>query len=434
MRRPCATPWIVISCLLLGACGEADTPEMRAAGAAPQSRSKASAPQLTRDFRFDLARRALEEGRVRDAIDELDAIGDTTATDAVPRPDFRLLRARALAGSGDAIGSVRAIEAARERFGDQAAVYATAAEIHAAAGRFDSAEGEIRRGLAAVGPTPEISRARGVLMISRQGGTEAGLSHLLEATAADPDLPFCDRPLAQAHLVLGNRALAAGDALTAAFHARAAFERDASDEDVRTLRADAALALGDTASGLELYEDLLERDPGLRSTVALHNQRGAMAALLEKDRPLAVRRYLRALELGLPREDLGFGVEVLAQATQAAVERGIEAHEARDLAAARAAFEEALRCSPDDLRAQNHLAVVRFEQGDYAAAAELWSAVVATARTEGLELPDPVHLNLARALHQDGRPEEVRAVLEAYLAAEPRGAWREATSAMLEKL
>ena len=76
-----------------------------------------------------------------------------------------------------------------------------------------------------------------------------------------------------------------------------------------------------------------------------------------------------------------------------------------------------------------------FEEGDFAAAAELWSAVVATARAEGLELPDPVHLNLARALHQDGRPpEEVRAVLEAYLEAEPQGTWREATAAMLEGL
>jgi Tfp pilus assembly protein PilF len=359
--------------------------------------------------------------------------------------DANLLGARIRAGEGDAIGAVRAIEAARAAYPAQGRVFATAAEIYALAGKLESAEHEIRDGLVAAGPTPDLSRARGVLALCREGGARAGLEHLLEARKEEPALEYCNRPLAQAHVLLGNASLSGQNALEAAAHARAALIAMPGDRDARELLADALAAGGEFKTAIETYEGLLAelRDNGAKvdaararveTTLSWVELRGATAALLAHDRPLAIERYLRARELGVPPSELGFGQNVLAEEASQHVEQGLDAYDKADLSAARDAFSEALRLDPASLEAHNHLAVVLFKQNEFSAAAEHWTRVLQLARELKIPLPEPTHLNLARALYKAGRAGEVRALLTDYLRREPEGAWAEQTRDMLARL
>src|SRR5688572_28330816 len=243
---------VVLLLVVAGACGRDDEPE-RTAQAAGTPAAIASAPprdkrapqspaqlarqgfpdQLPRGRSDDLraATLALEAGDAAAATRALLALGDDL--------DSELLRARLAALEGDGIDAVRRLERARATWPDQSAVYATAAEIHAWAGRRASAEEEIRTGLSLCGPTPELSRARGVLALSREGGARAGLNHLLDAHAVDPDLPFLAPPLCSAHLLLGHAALADSLAVDALGHARAVLLLEPGNVEARTLQADA---------------------------------------------------------------------------------------------------------------------------------------------------------------------------------------------------
>jgi Flp pilus assembly protein TadD len=172
----------------------------------------------------------------------------------------------------------------------------------------------------------------------------------------------------------------------------------------------------------------------VRATLAQTSKQAATAALVEGRRDAAVERTLRARELGMPESELGFGTTLLAEEAQRALEQGVEAFEAGDAARAEERFERALRLDPRSLAARNHLGVVLFRRGAYAAAAGHWRTLLDAARAEGLELPDPVHLNLARALYLDGRPDEVRALLSAELERDPDGPWADAARELLERL
>jgi Flp pilus assembly protein TadD len=113
---------------------------------------------------------------------------------------------------------------------------------------------------------------------------------------------------------------------------------------------------------------------------------------------------------------------------------GVEAYKAGDLAAAKARSREALELEPDGIQAQNLLAVVLFKEEDYAGAVALWRVVLETAQKEDLALPEPVHLNLARAQELSGDATAARATLEGYLAREPSGKWIEETRTALALL
>jgi tetratricopeptide (TPR) repeat protein len=370
---------------------------------------------------------ALEEGDWPEANRSILEIPDAAALDRA------LLRARLRAAEGDAVGAVRALEAARVDWPDQGRVYATAAEIHAAAGRLESATDEVRRGLEAAGPCPELTRARGVLSLARQGGAALGLEHLLAARAADPELPFTDRALVQAHVLLGRRSMAEERPLEALGHAKAARVVAPDDREALELAAEALEVSGDFGGAIEVYEQLLAAGADVGATLALTSQRGSTAALLGGDRGAALERALRARELGLSAEELGFSATLIEQETEAALERGVERYAAGELDAARAAFERALRCTPDSLEALNHLAVTRLRAGDPAGAARHWQRVVDTAEREDIELPEPVHVHLARALRAADRAADARSVLERYLTARPEGRWVAETSAALDE-
>ena len=422
--------------LLLLAC---DPGEPERAVAAPRPSPAAAAgrgapdrselpPQLARSRHEAVRRatRALEGGRLDEANRAILEIPSEAELDR------RLLRARLRAREGDAVGAIQSIETARTEWPDQGRIYATAAEIHAVAGRLESAEEEIRLGLGAAGPTPELTRARGILSLGRETGARVALNHLLDARAQDPQLPFCDLPLAQAHVLLGRRAMASERPLEALGHAHAAQAALEGDRDALDLLAEAREALGDFGGAIETLERLATMGMDVEIRLGVACQRGATAALVRGERRLALERALRARELGLTDEELGFGATLIEQEGRAALDGGVEAYLAERWDEARAAFELAVRCLPDSIEARNHFAVALFRAGDAAGAAEHWAYVVEGAAAEGFELPEPVHLNLAQALELAGRAEEGRGVLEEYLEARPEGRWSEVTRAALE--
>lgn len=386
----------------------------------PVQLARGEGPKLER------ARGALEDGDAPAAAEALLSLGDDL--------EVELLRARLSALEGDGIGCVRRIEAARAAHPDQSEVYATAAEIHAAAGRLASAEQEVREGLARCGPTPALSRARGVLALARPQGARSGLEHLLDARSVDPGLPFLDAPLFEAHLLLGRAALADSLPLDALGHARAALLLAPTDFEARTLLADAQAAAGELDLALETFEGLLADGAAVRDTLALLCQRAATVALVEGRREAALERYLRARELGLPEADLGFGATLLVEASETELERGLSAYEARELSAAAQHFERALYLDPQSLSARNHLAVVHFLERRYADAALQWRELIERARALEVELPEPVELNLAKALALDGRPDEARELLVAWLAGGRAGSDADKARELLSEL
>jgi tetratricopeptide (TPR) repeat protein len=438
MRRH-GIPLVSLPFLLLlpSACGNGGDGEVIHARASRAEDERGSQnllpPQLPRSGhdRVREAALALERGDVAAANRLILALPEEP--EAV-RLERTLLRARLLALEGDGVAAVREIEAARTAWPDQGSVFGAAAELHAMAGRVKSAEDEIRRGLEVAGPTPELTRARGVLALGRPGGARAGLEHLLAARKEDPGLLFCDRPLAQAHLLLGNAALAAASPLEAMAHARAGLLLDPVEPELRALLGDAQAASGDLDAAIATYEELHAGGRAVRPALESLLLKGATAALVERNRPLALQRWVRARELGVSDEDLGFGATALRDEAQREIEQGIAAYAQDDLERAGEAFRRALVFEPSSLAGRNHLAVVLFRRGEFEAAAREWRWLLETSRARSVELPEPVHLNLARALRNAGRVTDAREPLEDYLRREPEGEWAAETLEMLARL
>lgn len=405
-----------------------------AAGTDAKAKSNASgaagktAPQLARpaDPRYRSVAAAIEAGDAARARREWLALP--------PGLHAQLLNARLLALEGDAIGCVREIEAARASHPDQGAVYSTAAEIHAAAGRLASAEDEIREGLVVAGETPELLRARGVLSICREGGALKGLGHLLEAKRRAPDLEFMEQALVESYRLLGAAALSQSQPVEAAAFAREALAVRPGDPEMAQMLGDSLAAQGDFDGALAQYESVLAEGVDVRAALAMLSTRGATAALLESKRELAVARYLRARELGATDEELGFGAHVLSEEFESALRAGFVAYEAGEFGAAARRFEAALVVDPRSIEARNHLGVACFKLGEFERAAQAWRAVLAAAEREALELPEPVHLNLARALYQLDRRDELRTLLVEWLEAHESSEHADATREMLARL
>jgi tetratricopeptide (TPR) repeat protein len=270
-----------------------------------------------------------------------------------------------------------------------------------------------------------------VLALSRPGGAGTALEHLLAARAAAPGLAFCGGPLTQAHVLLGRGALAEERVLEALGHAQAALSARPGDPDALELFAEAQTSSGDYDGAIATYEVLLARGHDVGALLAVTCQRGSTAALLGGQRRVALERALRARDLGLSDEELGFSLTLIADEAERALDRGVELLEKGSADAARVAFELAVRCLPRSAEAHNHLAVARLALGDAEGAAQHWRAVLAIAAEEGLELPEPVHILLARALRAASRPDEAQAELEGYLAGAPDGRWAAQTRAEL---
>ena len=411
-----ALVWVLIGCGCDSAGGEAG------AQAAPRVGGARSA-----DARLVRLREAIEFGRLdlaRTLMAQVEAVAGFEAP---------LLRARTELLAGDSVAALRALEEARRLLPDDGRVYACAAEVYANLGRFPAAERELKAGLEVAGRSADLERATGVILILQPGGSTRGLAHLERALAQDPQLPFVARPLSQAHLLEGRRCLQAGDALGAFKHARLAHEHDPAELYVKELEADALQALNDFDGALELYEEIEAAGKPTRDLRAQVHQRAGTFELVRRERERALEHYRAARELGMDDEGLGTGARLLREAAEGAIDRGIGRYREGDLAGARSEFEEALRLDVTCMEAQNHLGVVLFRLEDYGGAAGCWQAVVAAAQG-GLELPEPVELNLAKALRLDGRPAEARGVLETFLEGEPAAEWASQAREILDRL
>jgi tetratricopeptide (TPR) repeat protein len=426
--RSAALPLLVV----LGICACSHEPEAAAAAptATPEVEAKKPArPPRSTDPDVIRLRKALDFGRgdeARAALACLDRLRLGT--------EDLLLRARFDALSGNAIDAIRKIEAARRDAPKDPDVFATASEIYAAAGKTDAGWQEERAGEAACGEAAELDRARACLWLSRSGGARKGLELLEAARKKDPDLPFTERALSQAHLLVGKEDAAARKGPSALEHARLAASHDPDDVDARRFLSEALLLNGDFEGGVREIEALVAQGQPLGAELALLHKKAGIAALLERDRERAIGHFVAARKLGLSDEELSTGARVLAEEAEARVQKGVEAYKADDLDAARAHFTAALELDPDRIAAKNHLAVVEYKRGNLGAAIALWRGVLETSEKEGLDLPEPVHVNLAKALALSGDVEGARALLEEYLAKHPEGRFTGETRSALDAL
>jgi tetratricopeptide (TPR) repeat protein len=423
---PCArgqAPAAVALALALAACsGSAGSAEGTASAAAPRAFEASADPRVC-ELRW-----ALEFGRLDLARTLYEQVG------ALAGPEAPLLAARLALSAGDEVAALRAVEEARALSPGDPRPFATAAEIYASLGRFEAAARELSEGAARSAGGPELERARGVVLILQPGGAAPGLEVLEALHARAPKTPFLARPLSQAHLLAGRRLLGEGDGAAALAHAQKAAELDPDELDVKELEADALQSVQEYDQALALYAELEELGRDTRALQAEVHQRAATFDLLRRDRAQAIRHYRAARALGLDEEALGFGASVLAEEAQAVLQRGVAAYDAGDLAAARAAFAEALELDPGNLAAQNHLGVVLFHAGDYAGAAQAWERLLAAARASGVELPEPVELNLARAQKLAGRQDDARRTAEEFLARDPAGPHAVEAAELLRRL
>jgi tetratricopeptide (TPR) repeat protein len=384
---------------------------------------RASGAALTR------LRQAIDRGRVDDA--EARAV---LADESVPAAERLLLRARISALSGHDTDAMREIEDARKLAPDDPCVYATAAEIYAGLSQSSLALQEVFRGEKQCGASSELVRAKGILAIGRQGHAVNGLALLEQALAADPKIPFIDRALGQAHLLVAKERTKANDLAGALEHARASLAHDPDEIDAHRFLAETLSARQEWEAAAAELQSLVDRGERLEAELALTYKNAAVAAVLRGDRERALDHFAAARKLGLTDAELGFGAEQLAIEAQKRLEAGVEAYKAKDLATAERELRRALDLEPNQIQAQNHLAVVLFKQRNYTEAVHLWQRVIATARAEKIDLPEPVHLNLAKAQVQEGDREGAALTLEEYLDRQPSGEWAAPTREMLASL
>ncbi len=395
-------------------------------GATSAAPAPERAPRSSADRVVQL-RRALDFG-------DLDTARTLSGACAEAGPEGELLRARLAALEGRGVESMRLLEAQKSARPRDPDVFATASECYANRDAFDTAWIEIQAGSAACGETAEILRAKGICWIAREGGAERGLAALLKARQLDAELPFCDRALGQAWLLVGKMHAKAEKLPPALAAVRSSLEHDPQDVDARRFLVDVLAASGEHAEAVAELTALVARGEPLQSELALMHKRAGFARLLAQDRDGAVEHFLDARALGLSDGELASAAEILIQVASEEIDRGVAAYAAGDAEQAEASFRRALDVDPGSLAAKNHLAVVRFQRGDTAEAARLWRGVLDEARASGVELPEPVHLNLAKADVLNGDRAAAKSVLETYLRDDPRGEWTGATRALLAQI
>ena len=456
---------------LIGVTGCSDSEEPTTPGASA-AETPITLTNRSQDPRVQSLRKALADG--------WDEVAAELYADLKDLPELGveslLLGARLAAMLGDAVESTRLLEQAKLQEPKDPRVWATAAELAMEAGRVETAIEEWKKGRKVCGLTPEILRAEGVLAIFQQGINQGrrGVALLERAAELDPDLPFLDWPLSEAHRLMAQE-IAGTDPESAIEHCEKAVKLSADNLEAREFLGDLYMTAGRWGDGIQVFEGLITEGRPVESKVALFSKQAGVVALRNGDRDLALSYFDRARELGLTDEELGSGATVLREEGRRSLKSAKEAMAAKDLEKAwthlelanrywpnsvevretcaeayvrkglaafaedrledaLGEFEKALGWDGESIIARHLLGNTQMELGQYGEAAKSWHLVVDKARLNGLSLPDPVHLSLARALALDNQETEARQVLNEYLEFEPRGEFETETRKLLVAL
>ena len=415
---------LALALLLLGpSCGGSDSKAAQAAELDP---------------RVEEIYRALEAGLPDAAWTLLNQHGDALGAEA------SLLRGRAFLVSGDHLGALREMEGARTLSPNNPSVDALEVEILVQLDRLRSAAEKLTAAIQKYGEVASLERSRGLLYLRQPGQGVKGMQALEYALELEPRLMFVGFPLAQARLLVGRELLGQrriDEALGLVEKARA---YDPYNVDFRELQAELYEASYRFPEALAIYAELDSESvyAGSEAQVATlllkrqQLQKRFGTYLSTQKKPLeAAKAYSAARALGISDEELGFyAISVLGDQSRACIDSGLANLEAGRAGEAADHFRAALAIDPSSLEARNHLGVCLFQAGDFRGAAELWDQVLRTAEELPLELPDPVHLNLARAWRQCGEFERAMGALDRYLERDGAGEWAEETRNMLAAL
>jgi tetratricopeptide (TPR) repeat protein len=200
-----------------------------------------------------------------------------------------------------------------------------------------------------------------------------------------------------------------------------AYHYDPDEFETRRLLSDVLLAQKRVEDALVVMEELHADGYPVLGELASMEKRAAFVKLLKDEREAALDLFSRARSHGLNQDELGSGAQMLMDAALSALNEGVEAYEALDFERACARFERAVELDPGLLSAHNHLGVVYYQAEDDEAAIEHWAEVWRVASAEGLILPEPVEINLARAYVRSGAVEDAKRILKESLEASPKG-------------
>lgn len=383
--------------------------------------------RVEEDWAHEL-RRAIEFGSLERARTLLEEHSEALGVES------DLLLARLLTAEGEDLEAQRAIERARRAAPEDVRVPGTACELHSAHGRTGSALEELKRSHELGGASAEVHRAKGIHLLSRFGRAAEGLRHLEQARETDPKLPFLDRALAQAHLLLAKEHMGANRMVDAQRSVELSLHHDPMEFETRRLLSDIFLGRKRVEDALVVLEELHAEGHPVVGELASMEKRAALVKLLRGEREDALDLFCSARSHGLGNSELGSGAQILADAALAEIAGGVEVYGAGDLDQARRRFERAVELEPEILAGHNHLGVVCFRLGDDEAAIRHWSRVWEVALGEELSLPEAVEVNLARAMVRAGEEEAALAVLEKSLAAFPQGPHVEAVRGFRDEL
>jgi len=390
------------------------------------------------DPRVEEIYRALEAGLPDAAWTLLNQHGASLGSEAA------LLRARAFLVSGDALGALREMESARTQSPDNPRVDALEVEILVQLDRLQSGADKLVAAIAKFGDVACLERSKGLLYLRQPGQGVKGMQALERALELEPRLMFVGYPLAQARLLVGRELLGQQrfkEALSLIQKSRA---YDPYDVNFRELEAEIQEASYHFEEALALYQELDEEGVYMGNESATQNLRRKRQLLQKRygtflamnKRPMdAAKAYSAARALGMSDGDLDYyALSVVQEQAGKCIDSGVANYEAGRTTQAADLFRAALAIDPESIEARNHLGVSLFQEKDYRGAAELWDSVLQLAEKDFVELPSPVHLNLARAWRQCGEPERAMGALTRYLEREPEGEWAEESRNMLAAL
>jgi tetratricopeptide (TPR) repeat protein len=171
---------------------------------------------------------------------------------------------------------------------------------------------------------------------------------------------------------------------------------------------------------IDLYRVAIGIDPrdDAREKLAAVLKLTAMSAILQRERPLAIERFLALQELNSKTVNLGSGADLLRDEAR---EEYNKAAKTKDPAEARTHLERSLRLLPGNFYALYALGTIEAEAGgddhtNDARAMELWLRAMEAAKATGLDLSEfALHYNLAQLNYRSQQYAPARELLREYI-------------------